>query len=372
MKMSTTCEAVSSTVRIPDLVAGFDFAELYVGNAQQAAHFFHTAFGFDVVQRSGLDTGFPDATVFLLKAGEVQLVLSSPLGRGPIADHVNQHGDSVKDIALLVENLDEAFDRAVKAGAASILTPRPVESATHTMRKATVGTPGDIVHTLVQREKGVPLILGNAKEFTRGHTHRNAYFRAIDHIALAVERGRLETWVDYYKSVFDFEITHEEKTATEFTAMRSVVVENRSRTVKFPIVEPADGKKRSQIEDFLGYHNGPGAQHLALLCDDIESVVQDLRAHGVEFLEVPDNYYDALPSRLDLSDRQTQSLREARLLIDQDEWGDLIQTFSKPVTSRPTLFFELVQRNGARGFGGGNIRALFEAIEREQSARAGW
>ncbi len=369
----TIGKTVTSDAAVPrNVVLGFEYIELYVGNAQQAAHYLHSKFGFTPSHRSGLDTGALDETAFLLNARDVNLIVRSALQKGPVAEHVFRHGDSIKDIALAVDDVDVAFEQAVRNGAKSLMEPQPIGTAEHSIIKATVGTPGDLVHSLVQKGIAGPPYLPDGKLLAKGSGEQKPSFTSIDHIALAIEQGQLEAWVDYYQSAFGFEITHEETTATELTGMRSKVVENKSHTVKFPIVEPLDGKKRSQVEEFLQYHNGPGAQHVALLCDDIASTVRLLRQCGVEFLDIPDDYYAMLPSRLGGLGRQLQVLQTMRLLIDRDEWGELIQTFSRPITSRPTLFLELVQRNGARGFGGGNIRALFEAIEREQAARAGW
>jgi 4-hydroxyphenylpyruvate dioxygenase len=366
-------KTVTSNAGAPgNLILGLEYIELCVGNAQQAAHYLHSKFGFTPLQRSGLDTGALDETAFLLNARDVNLIVRSALQKGPVAEHVFRHGDSIRDIALAVDDVDAAFEQAVRNGAKPLMEPQPIGTAEHSMIKATVGTPGDVVHSLFQKGTAGAAYLPGGKLLEHASGKQQPSFKSIDHVALAVEQGQLEAWVDYYRSAFGFEITHEETTATALTGMRSKVVENKSRTVKFPIVEPRDGKKRSQVEEFLKYHNGPGVQHIALLCDDIASTVGLLRQCGVEFLDIPDDYYNMLPSRLGELGQQLQVLQTMRLLIDRDEWGELIQTFSRPITSRPTLFLELVQRNGARSFGAGNIRALFEAIEREQAARAGW
>src|SRR5258708_4074907 len=325
-------------------VQSFDCVELCVSNVHQAAHFFRTAFGFDVVQRAGPDTGSPDVASLMLAEGGVRLVVTSGLGQGRAADHVHRHGDSVSNIGLLVDDVTAAFTRAVKAGAAPVREPERLVGRGGAMRRAIVGTPGDLVHALVERDGEA--FLPDAAAAARPHAPGAPRFRGIDHRAITVAPGDLDRWVDFYREAFGFELTHEEVTETATSSMRSKVVENRSRTVKFPLLEPAPGKRRSQIQEFLSYHNGPGVQHLALLCDDIDTAMRDLRSRGVEFLNVPDSYYESLPARLPEVDGDLSGLRELRLLMDRDEWGSLIQTFSKPVTVRPTLFVEVLERRG--------------------------
>jgi 4-hydroxyphenylpyruvate dioxygenase len=356
-------------------IHSFESVELYVGNAYQAAHYFQTSFGFRPRQTSGLETGRTDAISTLLTQGEVELIVTSPLTTGPIADHIHRHGDAVADVALLVRDVEALFARALQNGARAIMEPRDVHCGDRIMKKATIGTPGDLCHSLVERPTADRTLLPHARHVSTPAGRRaakSAGLQTIDHIALAVNPGDLDTWIDFYQAVFGFDITHRETTSTELTAMRSIVVENIAGTVKIQIVEPAGGSKSSQVSEFLRFNGGPGVQHIALLCPDISFTLQTLKSRGVEFLCVPDAYYDALPERLGELDGQVQELREIRALADRDEWGHLIQTFSKPVTGRPTLFLELVQRNGARGFGRGNLRALLEAVEREQAMRAGW
>ncbi len=352
------------------VVHAFDSIELYAGNAHQSAHYFQTTFGFRARQRSGLETGRTDAVSILLTEGELELIVTSPLGPGPIADHVHRHGDAVGDVALLVRDVEALFARAVQHGAYPIMAPCEVQCGNRVMRKATVGTPGDLQHSLVERTSVDRTLLPHAQDLTSNRA-KTTGLQTLDHVALAVEPGSLNTWVDFYQAAFGFHITHRESATTGRTAMRSVVVENALGTVKIPILEPAEGRK-TDVADFLRFNGGPGVQHIAVLCPDIVYTLRALRTRGVEFLEVPEAYYDALPVRLGELNSQLGELREIRALADRDEWGHLIQAFSKPLTGRPTLFLELVQRNGARGFGGGNIRAYFEAVEREQALRAGW
>jgi 4-hydroxyphenylpyruvate dioxygenase len=365
-----TTATITSTSR-PESTLGFDGVEFYVGNAHQAAHYLRTGFGLQPLCMSGLDTGDADSTRVLLGGTDVRFIVTSGLCRGPIADHVHRHGDAVRDIAIRVADVDSVFERAVQNGATPLLPPTLFAEGDSPVRKAMVGTPGDLVHSLVQRDAGPATLLPNGKLLGTASRHELG-FTAIDHIAIAVDAGCLDAWVDYYCSAFGFELTHEETTSTELTAMRSKVVENASRTVKFPIVEPARGRKRSQVEDFLHYNDGPGVQHVAVSCEEIGVTVRALRARGIEFLNVPDSYYDLLPTRFGQHQDQFEPLRESRVLVDRDEWGYLLQTLSKPISGRPTVFFELVERKGARGFGSGNIKALFEALEREQSLRSDW
>lgn len=356
------------TVNTPSVLA-FDFVEVYVGNAYHAAHFYQTSFGLEPQWQSGIDTGARDAASVLLGQRGLRLVVTSDLRSGRVADYVRRHGDSVRDVAFLVDDVDAVYRRAVAAGAAGIVEPHAIGQGDVCMRTATVGTPEDLVHTLIERSPGCPLFLAGGTPIGRTDAPPRPSFQSLDHVAIAVRQGELQAWVDYYRDAFDFVVTREERTETRLSAMRSMVVENARGTVKFPILEPQEGGERSQIDEFLSYHDGPGVQHLALLCDDICSAIPLLRAGNVKFLRVPDAYYEALPAHIGGSGVQRAAFREMQVLVDCDETGTLIQSFSRPVTGRPTLFFELVQRDGARGFGTRNIRALFEAVEREQHAR---
>lgn len=369
-KESTTTSSVNTSDR-EETILGFDSIEFYVGNAYQTAHYFRTGFGFQILSTSGLDTGACDSVSLLLGGSDIRFIVTSALCPGIVAEHVHRHGDSVRDIALQVSDLDSVFERAVSKGAEPIMRPSPVDGSNGGVRRGVIGTPSDIVHSLVERTDDLGFSVPNSKMLRTANKHQLG-FEAIDHVAIAVGMGELDRWADFYCSAFGFETTHEETTATELTAMRSKVVENPSHTVKFPIVEPAPGRHRSQVEDFLHYHNGSGVQHVALSCSDIEMSLRGLRERGIEFLNVPDTYYDMLPARFGTNYSQLEPLRTSRVLVDRDKWGDLLQTFSKPITGKPTLFFELVQRKGARGFGSGNIKALFEALEREQGLRTDW
>jgi 4-hydroxyphenylpyruvate dioxygenase len=348
-----------------DMVQSIDYLELYVGNAYQSAYYFQTGLGFKLVQRAGLDTGCADATRFLLANGNVRLIVTSALRSGPVANHVCEHGDGVRDIAFLVEDLDTVFAQVCEKGAEPILEPCSIDSGGQVSRKATVGGPCGIVHSLIQRDEALDGYLAKGR-FVDTLNSTDAGFSTIDHLAICFELRQLQAAVDHYKSVFGFTVTYDDTVETKYSSMRSIVVENASGTVKLVLAAPLNTEGTSHLEQFLKHQNGPGVQHIAMLCDDVASTVQRLRQRGVEFVDIPNAYYRMLPARLGEVSTSVERLREVGLLLDRDEWGDLIQTFTKPVTSRPTLFLEFIQRNGARGFAAGNIRALTEAVELER------
>jgi 4-hydroxyphenylpyruvate dioxygenase len=352
-------------------VTGIEYIEFYVGNAPQAAHFYRTALGFTPVAFKGLETGERDSASVLMQQNNIRFALTSPLqAESPVAEHVMTHGDGVKDIAFTVTDAREAFKEMVKRGATPVKEPQEFESGDGATIKATVGGCGNLVHTLVQHSTrehpclpGYRPLNGAAREATP------TGLAAIDHVAICVYPGQLDAWSRFYIDVFDFELSHQEDVVTEYSAMNSKVVQNRSGRVKFPMMEPAPGKRKSQIEEYLTYHRGPGAQHIALISGDIFRSVKQLSDGGINFLDTPGSYYDMLEERLGKIKEDPRSLRDLNVLVDRDEWGYLMQIFTKPIHGRPTAFFEIIQRNGARGFGGGNIKALFEAIEREQARR---
>lgn len=351
-------------------LTGIEYLELYVGNVHQAAHFYRTAYGFTPIAAAGLETGRRDCVSVALEQNDIRLVLTGTLdSKNHIAAHVGSHGDGVKDIALGVNDAQEAFATLVKRGARPIMEPTVMEDDDGKVVKATVGTFGDTVHSLIQRNeyKG-PFLPGykRAREWPLGAQLR---LRTIDHLAICVEMGSLEQWVDFYKRVFDFRQSHQEDVETEYSAMNSRVMQDRTGTVKLPMMEPAEGSRRSQIEEFLMFYGGAGVQHIAFSSDDIIHSVRTLRSAGNEFLTPPATYYEMLKKRIGEISESLNDLRENNVLVDRDQWGYLMQIFTKPVESRPTLFLEIIQRKQARGFGGGNIRALFEAVEREQAQR---
>jgi 4-hydroxyphenylpyruvate dioxygenase len=355
-------------------VHGIDHVELYVGNAAQAAYFFTRAYGFTETAYAGLETGRRDRVSHVLEQGRIRLVLTGTLkGGDDIADHHARHGDGVHKIALSVPDAAEAYEHAVAHGARGVHTPHWVEDEHGRVQLSSIETYGDTLHLFVQRD-------GYRGAFLPGYERRAEVSRdpdvmmlmAIDHIVGNVELGHMEEWVGYYERVFGMtEMIHfsDEAISTEYSALMSKVVTDGSGRLKFPINEPATGKRKSQIEEYIEYYNGAGAQHIAMATRDIVRCVSDLRERGVEFLTIPEEYYDDVPERIGEIDEEIEDLRRLGILVDRDDEGYLLQIFTKPVGDRPTVFFEIIERHGARGFGEGNFKALFQAIEREQDRR---
>jgi 4-hydroxyphenylpyruvate dioxygenase len=353
-------------------VEGYDYIEYYVGNAHQAAHFYRTAFGLTPVAYAGLETGERSRVSYVLQQGQIRLVLTSALrADDPAAEHVRLHGDGVKDIALTVRDATAAFHESVKRGARPVAEPRVCEDEHGRVVKATVAAYGDTVHTFVERRQYGGVFLPNYQALKRAPPPAlDADWLAIDHVAVCIAPDELDEWVGFYNETLGFRESHREDVATEYSAMNSKVVQSANGQVKFPLVEPARGRRRSQIEEYLEFYGGPGVQHVALLSDDIAKTVKALRSAGNEFLNIPGTYYESLHERVGpLEEEDVDTLRAQQILVDRDEWGYLLQTFTRPVQGRPTVFMEAIQRKGARGFGSGNIKALFEAVEREQAKR---
>lgn len=354
------------------LLDGVDHIEFYVGNARQAAHFYRSAFGFDVVAYSGPETGVRDRASYVLRQGDVHLVMTAPLGpEGEIADHVRLHGDGVRTLAFQVEDATSAYQDAVQRGARSVAEPHVVEDGSGAVRLATVKTFGDTVHTFVERAEYQGAFLPGYRAEYKGGS--GAGLEVVDHCVCNVELHRMDEWVDWYNRIFGFDVFQEfdeSDIATQYSALRSKVVRGgRGGSITFPINEPAKGLKRSQIDEYLDYYHGPGVQHIALHTTDIVETVGWLRQQGAEFLAAPKAYYDTLGDRVGDIDEDLERLRQLNILVDRDEHGYLLQIFTRPVEDRPTLFFEVIQRKGCRGFGKGNFQALFQAIEQEQDAR---
>jgi 4-hydroxyphenylpyruvate dioxygenase len=351
-----------------------DYVEFYVSNARQAAHFYRTVFGFRPVAYAGLETGVRDHASWLLTGGTVSFVLTSPLdpaSRPDISQHIAKHGDGVKDIALRVRDAKAAYDEAVKRGARSILPPLAVEDECGRFVKATIATYGDTVHSFIEREDYRGFMPG-FKPIENPPPAPDTGLVAIDHIVGNVEQGKMNEWVKFYADVLGFtQLVHfdDKDISTEYSALMSKVMQNGSGRIKFPINEPAEGKRRSQIEEYLTHYGGPGVQHIALATKDIMASVDALRAAGVNFLRVPETYYEDLPGRVGRIEEDIRELARRGILVDRDDEGYLLQIFSQPMQDRPTLFFEIIQRRGSRGFGKGNFKALFEALEREQARR---
>jgi len=345
--------------------------EFWAGNAKQSAYFYRKAFGFSQLAYSGLETGNRETASYVMSQGKVRFVITTPLNpKHAAGDHVRRHGDGVHDIALQVEDADYAFAEAVRRGAKPVIEPHDLHDQHGTVRRAAIQTYGDTIHSLISyKDYDGPFLPGYGAAEVAGES---AGLLVVDHVVGNVELGKMNVWADFYSKVMGFSryITFDDKDiSTEYSALMSIVMSDDNKVVKFPINEPAPGRKKSQIDEYLDWYNGPGVQHVALLCGDIVETVTRLRANGVEFLPVPDSYYDELPSRIGVIDEDLKQLRELKVLVDRDEEGYLLQLFTKPVEDRPTIFFEIIQRKGSRGFGKGNFKALFESIESEQAKR---
>jgi 4-hydroxyphenylpyruvate dioxygenase len=353
---------------------GIDHVEMYVGNAAQAAYYFTNAFGFRRVAYAGLETGLRDRTSHVLEQGRVRLVLTGTLSsKSEIAAHHKRHGDGVRAIALSVPDVDHAYAEAVARGARSVSEPADIADENGRIRSASIATYGETLHTFIDRSSYDGVFMpGFQPKNGMPPTPQEDILLTIDHIVGNVELGRMQEWVRFYEDVFGMvELIHfsDEAISTEYSALMSKVVTSGDGRVKFPINEPAEGKKRSQIDEYLEFYEGPGAQHIALTTRDIVATVAELRQRGVEFLPIPDTYYEDVPDRVPEVAEMCDDLRREGILVDHDDEGYLLQIFTKPLGDRPTVFFEIIERHGARGFGAGNFKALFEAIEREQERR---
>jgi len=347
-----------------------DYIEYYAGNAKQAMHFFVKSFGFKPIAYAGLETGSREKVSYVLEGKNMVMVVSGALHpEHEIADFVRRHGDGIKDIALRVDNVETAYKGAVERGGIPIAEPSVITDQHGTYKKAVIGTYGDTVHTLVERKDYRGTFAPGYVPYHVDIAIPNTGLIGIDHIVGNVEQ--MEEWVKYYEDVFGFsqmqQFTDEDIT-TEYSALMSKVMQDGTGKIKFPINEPATGKRKSQIQEYLEFYHGPGVQHVALLTTDIITTVTQLKLNGVEFLSTPDSYYEDL-NHIGQIDEDIQKIRQLNILVDRDEEGYLLQIFTKPLVDRPTLFFEIIQRKGSRGFGNGNFKALFEAIEREQAKR---
>jgi 4-hydroxyphenylpyruvate dioxygenase len=365
--------------------------EFYVGNAKQAEFYYRKAFGFSRAAYSGLETGNRETTSYLVRQNRVNFVLTTPLHpEHPAAEHIKQHGDGVRDIAFQVEDADHAFNEAVKRGAAPVAEPRDLSDENGVVRHAAIATYGDTVHSFYSYLSDRDLVKpsnGNGNSSSR-YRYSGAFLpgfvpqevmgeevgiQLVDHIVGNVELGKMNYWCDFYRDVLGFfrYITFDDKDiSTEYSALMSIVMSDGGHNIKFPINEPAESKKgKSQIQEYIDFYRSAGAQHIALLCKDIRQTVAHLQQNGVEFLTVPDTYYDELPSRVGAIDEDVDDLKRLGILVDRDEEGYLLQIFTKPVEDRPTVFYEILQRKGCKGFGKGNFKALFVSIEEEQRRR---
>jgi 4-hydroxyphenylpyruvate dioxygenase len=357
---------------------GTDYVEFYVGNAKQAAHYYKTAFGFQSHAYAGLETGLKDRASYVLKQDKIRLVLTTALNSdSPIGEHVKRHGDGVKVVALWVEDARKAYEETTKRGAKSFMEPVVEKDEQGEVVRAGIYTYGETVHMFVERKNYKGLFLPGYVEWKSDYNPAPAGLKFIDHMVGNVGWGEMNTWVKWYEDVMGFVnfLTFDDKQIhTEYSALMSKVMANGNGRIKFPINEPAEGKKRSQIEEYLDFYEGSGVQHIAVATDDILKTVTALRDRGVEFLSTPPQaYYDEMPERIGKHygeiKNKIKDIQKLGILVDSDEEGYLLQIFTKPVEDRPTLFYEIIQRMGAKGFGAGNFKALFESIEREQAKR---
>jgi 4-hydroxyphenylpyruvate dioxygenase len=357
---------------------GTDYVEFYVGNAKQSAHFYKTAFGFQSHAYKGLETGSTDSVSYVLKQDKIRLVLTTPLNsKSPINEHLAKHGDGVKVIALWVEDARSAWEETTARGAKSFMEPTVETDEYGEVVRSGIYTYGETVHMFVERKNYNGIFLPQFVAWKSDYNPEPTGLKYIDHMVGNVGWGEMNQWVAWYEKVMGFVnfLTFDDKQiTTEYSALMSKVMSNGNGRIKFPINEPAEGKKKSQIEEYLDFYEGPGVQHIAVATDDIIKTVADLKARGVEFLPPPPQaYYDAIPKRLgehmEMMKEEIKELQKLSILVDADEEGYLLQIFTKPIEDRPTLFFEIIQRMGAKGFGAGNFKALFESIEREQALR---
>ena len=352
---------------------GTDYVELYVGNAKQSAHFYKTAFGFQSLAYAGLETGMKDRTSYVLQQDKIRLVLTTPLTPGgPINEHINKHGDGVKVVALWVDDATKAWKETTARGAKSFMEPTREEDAHGYVVRSGIHTYGETVHIFVERSAYSGPFLPGYRAWKSEYNPEPVGLKYIDHMVGNVDWGEMNKWVEFYAKVMGFTqiVSFDDKDiSTDYTALMSKVMSNGNGRIKFPINEPAEGKKKSQIEEYIDYYKGPGVQHIAVATDNIVETVTAMRDRGVEFLYVPETYYLEVPDRVGKIDEDFNELKKHGILIDRDDEGYLLQLFTKPVVDRPTMFFEIIQRKGAKSFGKGNFKALFEAIEREQESR---
>jgi len=352
---------------------GTDYVEFYVGNAKQAAHFYKTAFGFQSLAYAGPETGVMDRASYAIRQNKLTFLLTTPLRSGnEIAEHVYRHGDGVKSLALRVQDAAQSWKETTTRGARSYLEPKRMTDPFGELIMSGIHTYGDTVHLFIERKNYNGLFMPGFEEWKSDYNPGSTGLQYVDHCVGNVGWNQMNPWVKFYEEVMGFRNIlsfDDSDISTEYSALMSKVMSSGNGFVKFPINEPAEGKKKSQVEEYLDYYSGEGCQHVALATNNIIETVKELKARGVEFLTVPGNYYDELLLRVGKIDEEMKFLRELGILVDRDEEGYLLQIFTKPVEDRPTLFYEIIQRKGAKSFGKGNFKALFEAIEREQGKR---
>ena len=356
-------------------ILGTDYVEYYVGNAKQAAHFYKTAMGFQSLAYAGLETGIKDRTSYVVVQDKIRLVLTTPMpgtDNTEIFEHIEKHGDGVKVIALWVEDATKAWEETTKRGAKSYFEPRTEKDDDGEVVRSGIHTYGDTVHIFVERKNYNGVFMPKFEKWESHYNPTNCGLKYIDHMVGNVDWGQMDTWGKFYREVMGFAqlISFDDKDiSTEYTALMSKVMTNGNGRIKFPINEPAKGKKKSQIEEYIDFYNGAGCQHIAVATDDIVFTVSEMKKRGVEFLYVPGTYYDTVGERVGEIAEDMELLKQHGIMVDRDDEGYLLQIFTKPLTDRPTLFFEIIQRKGAQSFGKGNFQALFESIEAEQARR---
>ncbi len=352
---------------------GTDYIEFYVGNAKQAAYYYRSAFGYELIAYAGPETGIRGKASYVLKQDKIRLVFTTSFDpESEISKHVNLHGDGVKVLALWVDDAEKSFNETTKRGAIAVAKPS-VQSDEHgEIKSASIKTYGDTIHTFIERKNYKGVFLPGFKATPKDPIAKPIGLKFVDHCVGNVGWGEMNTWVKFYEEVMGFKLllTFDDKDiSTEYSSLMSKVVSNGNGYIKFPINEPAEGKKKSQIEEYIEFYKGQGVQHIAVATDNILETVAEMRNRGVEFLVVPDSYYEDLLDRVGKIDEEVDSLRKLNILVDRDPEGYLLQIFTKPVEDRPTVFYEIIQRKGATSFGKGNFKALFESIEREQDLR---
>ncbi|MBP6024958.1 4-hydroxyphenylpyruvate dioxygenase [Ferruginibacter sp.] len=352
---------------------GTDYVEFYVGNAKQAAHFYKTAFGFQSLAYAGPETGMKDKVSYVIRQNKLTFVLTTPLkGNNDIADHIYKHGDGVKVLALKVDDATSAWHETTKRGGKSYLQPVTLKDDAGEVVLSGIHTYGDTVHLFVERKNYSGVFMPGFREWKSGYNPASTGLLYVDHCVGNVGWNQMNPWVKFYEDVMGFKNIlsfDDNDISTEYSALMSKVMSNGNGYVKFPINEPAEGKKKSQVEEYLDFYNGEGVQHVAIATADIVATVTELQNRGIEFLNIPESYYQTVLDRVGKIDEDLAPLQKLGILIDRDDEGYLLQIFSKPLEDRPTLFFEIIQRKGAKSFGKGNFKALFEALEREQDAR---
>ena len=374
METTITAPKVGSSTEEDFLpLQGTDYVEFYVGNAKQAAHYYKTVFGFQSLAYSGPETGVRERASYVLRQNKLTFVLTTPIrAQNPIADHIYKHGDGVKAIALRVNDATSAWEETTKRGGKSYMEPKTSKDENGEIVMSGIHTYGDTVHLFIERENYRGIFMPGFRKWESAYRPSETGLLYVDHCVGNVGWNQMNPWVKFYEDVMGFRniLTFDDKDiSTEYSALMSKVMSNGNGFVKFPINEPAEGKKKSQVEEYLEFYDGEGVQHVAIATADIVKTVTDLQKRGLEFLNIPTTYYDTLPDRVGHIDEDLEPLKQLGILVDRDNEGYLLQIFTKPVEDRPTLFFEIIQRKGAKSFGKGNFKALFEALEREQDAR---